>query len=1255
MIALAGVLAGLAPAQPSTPADKPDKTTRSGPKLVELHKVANEDLLKHALLLLERDTAAYRAQLRELATLELAYDAARKQTDAVPVPGEATGPEPTDPGEAARAALDRARLRLDALKKRVDLSQAEKAVADRIVTSAEATRSAALAHANLLDDMDAFAVEIDLRVKDRTLPADAVPKALERESLTQRKQELAADQDRLRQKAQAAQKQAEAAGQRLEAAKKAALDADAAFGQATRKAAREQKRQDAEKALAMRPAPEVEAELARMIDEEAGLAGAFDLARQGFHTRETKAADRRHELAGLQSPRPANGDAIADAEAQQTFTAKRTKAVESLRDALQEMIERGGRVEGEAAVLDEHLLKEQVAVGVLKKAGLTVAGEDPAVRLKKVAEASGAIAATVEKAKAELPDLTQNARTAHAAEEEATKRLADLKATQEASKPAREFEERLRKQSAAEVVADFTTVSAALVEKTQALEKDRERFEKAQAAVAELRGQREALKDPFLRRAETEAQAEKQKLLDDLKKQAGLDRAPRDGSSMMMSMPGGEGTPGVMSMQGMVPMMVVPETKKDTDKEKDKGKVAETLDPLGLPGFQQLLAARVRTAQEQAETDGRSLKALAEAEKAGEDYAKAMGEARQLALRRYAAAIDLKKRVGRGEMKGDAVPEGVGQALQREGATKLEAAATALVAAQAATRQEQERLGRPDPIQQVANGVLKDALGLASQRLDLLADLKRLELDAQRERKDLSESDVKRVEQAAGERQRKEDSWAETLVSIDNSTAAKALVDALQAYYREVVALEERQDLFKQQKETVEKLVELTRQEAALLQKVRPQLKEQIAALEQRREEESTLTRARLRPEEADELLRAYQARTGKQLPRPVAVPEKDRPAVVRDAGAALFDRLLDVQAARNWQGLVEGRLSPAGLAAEAGTYQDRLGALAAASASNARRLVTLGGKPSGEATPEAPAVTEIAAARKDLFEVRRDGVLWILGKVFVVLVLAYFLPKLLTRLLQRATGGDDGTARAHSRLVVAFIQAFLKLVIYTIALVVILSILGFDITAILAGLGIGGLAIGLASQNALADMLGGLIIFLERPFAIGDTVKIGESEAAQVVGLTWRITQLKSADGVAINIPNRRVTEATIVNLTRTRGRTFDTVAVSVPATYPVAQVVGWIEEALAGCTSVVTEAGTGVSVDQMTVMTNGTYYVRYQPFYYIHDLARRDEARQEVLGKVAAVLAARGVIVNHAVPVPGPQPPATTSIPDGLHPVTR
>src|SRR5207244_8237390 len=141
-------------------------------------------------------------------------------------------------------------------------------------------------------------------------------------------------------------------------------------------------------------------------------------------------------------------------------------------------------------------------------------------------------------------------------------------------------------------------------------------------------------------------------------------------------------------------------------------------------------------------------------------------------------------------------------------------------------------------------------------------------------------------------------------------------------------------------------------------------------------------------------------------------------------------------------------------------------------------------------------------------------------GCVLVGLVLTPWLPR---AILRRATGTARGD---NTSLVLSAVGAFMKVLVWVAGLAMTLSILGFDVTAIIAGLGIGGLAIGLAAQPMIADVIGAVIIFAERRFRIGDVVKLGNDEPAREVGLTWRSTELQDDDGHGVTGPNRHVND---------------------------------------------------------------------------------------------------------------------------------
>lgn len=92
-----------------------------------------------------------------------------------------------------------------------------------------------------------------------------------------------------------------------------------------------------------------------------------------------------------------------------------------------------------------------------------------------------------------------------------------------------------------------------------------------------------------------------------------------------------------------------------------------------------------------------------------------------------------------------------------------------------------------------------------------------------------------------------------------------------------------------------------------------------------------------------------------------------------------------------------------------------------------------------------------------------------------------------------------------------------------------------FDINLfpIIGGLGVVGLAIGFAAQDILANLISGITLLLDRPFRIGDWIRVAEHEG-QVKGLTLRTTRIRTRENEYVNIPNKEVAGAVVVNLTQ-------------------------------------------------------------------------------------------------------------------------
>lgn len=111
------------------------------------------------------------------------------------------------------------------------------------------------------------------------------------------------------------------------------------------------------------------------------------------------------------------------------------------------------------------------------------------------------------------------------------------------------------------------------------------------------------------------------------------------------------------------------------------------------------------------------------------------------------------------------------------------------------------------------------------------------------------------------------------------------------------------------------------------------------------------------------------------------------------------------------------------------------------------------------------------------------------------------------------------------------------KLAVWIIGTIVALNNAGYDVGAALAGLGIGGLALAMAGRDTVANMFGGLTIFMDHPFRLNDRVKVaGFDGTVKEIGL--RSTRLTTLEGRVVTIPNAQFSESAVENVTAEPGR---------------------------------------------------------------------------------------------------------------------
>jgi len=158
---------------------------------------------------------------------------------------------------------------------------------------------------------------------------------------------------------------------------------------------------------------------------------------------------------------------------------------------------------------------------------------------------------------------------------------------------------------------------------------------------------------------------------------------------------------------------------------------------------------------------------------------------------------------------------------------------------------------------------------------------------------------------------------------------------------------------------------------------------------------------------------------------------------------------------------------------------------------------------------------------------------------VLIAITITWFVVRLVDMLIKYYI--EPLVDKSESKLddqILPILRKSAKIVILLLASIVVLSNLGYDILSILAGLGIGGLALALAAQDAVKNIIGGISIFWDKPFQIDDYVEIsGKEGTVAEVGL--RSTRLKTIGGTTYVLPNSKVADAVLENFsTRTERR---------------------------------------------------------------------------------------------------------------------
>jgi MscS family membrane protein len=190
-------------------------------------------------------------------------------------------------------------------------------------------------------------------------------------------------------------------------------------------------------------------------------------------------------------------------------------------------------------------------------------------------------------------------------------------------------------------------------------------------------------------------------------------------------------------------------------------------------------------------------------------------------------------------------------------------------------------------------------------------------------------------------------------------------------------------------------------------------------------------------------------------------------------------------------------------------------------------------------------------------------------GLILIVAAsLTYLAIKILDLLLSiwRRRHGRDADRKFNDQLF-SVLRISLNTFVIVIAVLVTAQNMNIDITAAIASLSIGGLAVGLAAQDTLANLFGAVAVFVDKPFRVGDQIKLDGAEGiVEIVGL--RSTRIRNPEGHLLAVPNKTMANATITNITQ-RPNIKTVMNFALPRTLPTEKVkraVALLEEIYRG-----------------------------------------------------------------------------------------
>ncbi|MGD9386516.1 MAG: mechanosensitive ion channel family protein, partial [Thioalkalispiraceae bacterium] len=273
------------------------------------------------------------------------------------------------------------------------------------------------------------------------------------------------------------------------------------------------------------------------------------------------------------------------------------------------------------------------------------------------------------------------------------------------------------------------------------------------------------------------------------------------------------------------------------------------------------------------------------------------------------------------------------------------------------------------------------------------------------------------------------------------------------------------------------------------------------------------------------------------------------------------------------------------------------------------------------------------------ILEVLELVVITIFREIGLIVVIAWSLVRFIKQIEERVLKNSEQVGTKIDRTTADAIAQLLRLSVIITAGLVGLQTIGVNISAILAFGGIGGIAIGFAAKDLLSNFFGGLMIYLDRPFAIGDWVRSPDRDIEGTVEkIGWRLTIIRTFDKRPLYIPNSVFATIVVENPSRMLNRRiYETIGVRYADAAVLKNIIDEVKDMLRKHTEIDQE---------QTMMVNFNKFAASSLDFFVYTFTKTTNwidyhmIKQDVLFKINEIITHHGAEIAF--------PTSTVHLPD-------